>query len=212
MARGRRGMRVEIRSAGLPRPVVVRGNSDHRVDTLAASAALRRLRDAGLLVQKGRGSATYYVPAERLGLEGLADEGEAAVSGKSAALSSKPDALSSNPSGLSSNPRAPGAATARAGLDDEARRALLDGLPGSLAARLGAIGQRHPPQEIQSIVVELCTLRAWGAEELAVVLRRNPEVVRQNYLRPLMREGRLAMTRPEEPNDPQQTYRAIGVP
>jgi ATP-dependent DNA helicase RecG len=37
-----------------------------KVDTLAASAALRRLRDAGLLAQKGRGSATYYVPTERL--------------------------------------------------------------------------------------------------------------------------------------------------
>ncbi|MGJ7523270.1 hypothetical protein ACSFA0_22500 [Variovorax sp. LT1P1] len=40
----------------------------NKVDTLAASSALRRLRDAGLLQQKGRGSATYYVPAERLGL------------------------------------------------------------------------------------------------------------------------------------------------
>src|SRR6185295_6288189 len=36
-----------------------------RVDSLAASQALRRLRDSGLLAQKGRGSATYYVPAER---------------------------------------------------------------------------------------------------------------------------------------------------
>jgi ATP-dependent DNA helicase RecG len=41
------------------------------------------------------------------------------------------------------------------------------------------------------------------------VLRRNPEVVRQSYLRPLMREGRLAMTNPQEPNDPQQAYRAV---
>ena len=84
-------------------------------------------------------------------------------------------------------------------------------LPGSLAERLGAIGQRHPPQEIQSLVVELCTLRDWRADELSLVLRRNPEVVRQNYLRPLMREGRLVMTRPEEPNDPQQAYRANGT-
>jgi hypothetical protein len=25
-----------------------------------------------------------------------------------------------------------------------------------------------------------------------------------------MRDGRLVMTRPEEPNDPQQAYRAVG--
>jgi ATP-dependent DNA helicase RecG len=87
---------------------------------------------------------------------------------------------------------------------------LLDALPGSLAARLGAIGQRHPPQEIQELVVALCALRDWPVNELSLVLRRNPEVVRQNYLRPLMRDGRLVMTRPEEPNDPQQAYRAVG--
>jgi ATP-dependent DNA helicase RecG len=111
--------------------------------------------------------------------------------------------LSSNPSGLSSNP--PGSEGQNA-----ARTALLDDLPGSLAARLGAIGQRHPPQEIQDLVVALCSQRAWPVDELAMVLRRNPEVVRQNYLRPLMRDGRLVMTRPEEPNDPQQAYRAVG--
>lgn len=110
--------------------------------------------------------------------------------------------LSSNPEGLSSNP-----------VDAEneaARTALLDDLPGSLAARLGSIGRRHPPQGMQDLVVALCSLRAWPVDELALVLRRNPEVVRQNYLRPLMRDRRLVMTRPEEPNDPQQAYRAVG--
>ena len=180
----------------------------NKVDTLAASAALRRLRDAGLLSQKGRGSATYYVPAERLGLEGQAGN-PGALSSNPGALSSKLGALSSKLDGLSSNPSADLTAAASARFDEAARHALLDDLPGSLAARLGAIGQRHPPQEIQGLVVELCALRAWRTDELSLVLRRNPEVVRQNYLRPLMREGRLLMTRPDEPNDPQQSYRAV---
>ncbi len=174
----------------------------NKVDTLAASAALRRLRDLGLLDQKGRGSATYYVPSKRLGLAGTNE-----VPGNT--VSSNPTALSSNPDGLSSNPVIPAPAPADARLDATPRRALLDGLPGSLAARLGAIGQRHPPQEIRSLIVELCTLRDWGADELSQVLQRNPEVVRQNYLRPLMREGRLVMTHPEEPNNPQQAYMAV---
>jgi len=166
-----------------------------KVDTLTASTALRRLRDAGLLVQKGRGSATYYVAAERLGVD--------ALSGNPQLLSGNPPALSSNPEDLSSNP--PDAE------NEAARTTLLDSLPGSLGARLGSIGRRHPPQETQDLVVALCRLRAWKVDELALVLRRNPEVVRQNYLRPLMRDGRLAMTRPEEPNDPQQAYRAIAA-
>lgn len=194
---------IVVREAGAIDNAAYRALS--KVDTLAASAALRRLRDAGLLQQKGRGSATYYVPAERLGLGDRlpSDSADSALSSNPPGLSSKPEALSSNPGALSSNPPATE--------QDQARAVLLDDLPGSLAARLGAIGQRHPPQEIQDVVVALCHLRDWPVDELALVLRRNPEVVRQNYLRPLMRDGRLVMTRPEEPNDPQQAYRAVGA-
>ena len=45
-------------------------NADYRnincVETLTASASLRRLRDLGLLEQKGRSNATYYVPTSKL--------------------------------------------------------------------------------------------------------------------------------------------------
>lgn len=184
----------------------------NKVDTLAASQALRRLREAGLLTQKGRGSATYYVPGERLGLEAdpaLHDDLRP-LSSKPSGLSSEPEALSSDLGvlsseleGLSSNPPIRGQR-----FDDEGRRALLNGIPGELAAKVGALGQRHPPEEVRRIVVELCQLRAWRAEELATLLRRNAETVRQNYLRPLMRDARIVMTNPQEPNDPQQAYRA----
>jgi ATP-dependent DNA helicase RecG len=172
-----------------------------KVDTLTASQSLRRLRDAGLLAQKGRGSATYYVPTESLVNKGLSSKPEA-LSSESDGLSSNPPTLSSSPEALSSPP----------GKFDEALRSqLLDGISGTLAAQVGALGQRHPPQEVRDVVVALCQMRAWRADELSTVLRRNPEVVRQNYLRPLMREGRLTMTNPQEPNDPQQAYRAVGA-
>lgn len=183
-----------------------------KMDALAASQALRRLRDAGLLAQKGRGSATYYVPTERLIAdetslsskpETLSSKSGEGLSSKSDALPSKPPALSSNPAALPDEPE-----TLSTRYDETQRSQLLDTLPGSLAARLGAIGLRHPPQETRELVMALCALRDWRVEELSLVLRRNPEVVRQNYLRPLMREGRLVMTNPDEPNDPQQAYRA----
>ena len=45
-------------------------NADYRninsVDTLSASSHLRKLRDLGLLEQKGNGSATFYIPTKRL--------------------------------------------------------------------------------------------------------------------------------------------------
>lgn len=177
----------------------------NKVDTLSASQALRRQRDSGLLTQKGRGSATYYIPTGKLAVESIIPPG------KLDPLSSNPFLLSSNPSPLSSNPHAsPDTPMGLVGRFDEALvRSLLDSLPGSLAARLGAIGKRHPPEEIRGLVVDLCTLQAWRVEELSALLHRNPEVVRQSYLRPLVRDGLLTMTNPQEPNDPHQAYRAI---
>jgi ATP-dependent DNA helicase RecG len=162
----------------------------NKVDTLAASAALRRLRDAGLFVQQGRSSATWYRPTEKLtgGHEGQSMD-STSLSSKLGLLSSKSDALYSK-------------------LDEE-RNALLDELPGQIAARIGGIDQRHPPEQVRELVVELCHLRAWQAEELALLLGRKPETIRQDYLRPLLAQKRIAMTLPDKPKSPQQAYRYV---
>lgn len=177
-----------------------------KVDTLTASQALRRLRDAGLLAQKGRGSATYYVPTERLLDSGLSSNPEA-LSSESGGLSTKLDGLSTKVGALSTNPE--GLSAMATDEQDAQRKALLNELPGALAAKVGAIGQRHPPGEVCDAIVEVCRLRDWRAEELATLLQRHSRYVRNNYLRPLMRDGRLAMTNPNEPSDPQQAYRAV---
>src|SRR5690606_38708345 len=90
----------------------------NKVDTLAASAALRRFRDAGLLSQHGRGSATWYKPTAAL----LADHAMSASAGRG--LSTNPDVLSTNQELLSTNP-----GPLPANQDDGPRRALLDELP-----------------------------------------------------------------------------------
>lgn len=164
----------------------------NKVDPLTASGALRKLRDSNLLTQKGRGSATYYIPTDRLRIQ------NGTLSSNLGSLSSELDDLSSDLEGLSSE----------FPVEDKERRALLAGLPGDLAERVGALGQRKPPEAVRAVVLDLCRLRHWRAEELASLLRRNPEYVKQNYLRPLLKEGNLAMTNPDEPNDPQQAYRA----
>lgn len=152
---------------------------------------------------------TYWDRVER----GCAAAQRAAQGLGWAGLSSNPHGLSSNPGALSSNLGSqdgnPRQAEPRDDpLADPRRQALLNELPGGLAARVGAIGQRRPPQEVQDLVVALCELRPWRAEEIAALLGRNAETVRQNYLRPLLRAGRIAMTRPDKPNDPDQAYRA----
>src|SRR5690606_23216490 len=165
------------------------------------SAALRRFRDAGLLSQHGRGSATWYKPTAAL----LADHAMSASAGRG--LSTNPDVLSTNQELLSTNP-----GPLPANQDDGPRRALLDELPGALAARVGGLGRRQPPGEVEQLIADLCAFRAWRAEELALLLGRNPRYVKNDYLRPLRREGRVEMTRPDVPNDPDQAYRAVPKP
>ena len=166
----------------------------NKVDTLTASNALRRLRDAGLLSQQGKGSATWYQPTGKLTkTDGLSSDLDA--------LSSKPEGLSSNPGALSSNPEALSSNLA------PARAALLNELPGELAARVGGIGQRHQPDRMRDLVVDLCAHRSWRVDELALLLQRNPEFIRQSYLRPLLAQQRIAMTLPDTPNSPLQAYR-----
>jgi ATP-dependent DNA helicase RecG len=193
--------------------------------TLAASKALRRLRDAGLFTQKDRGSAAGYQPTARmLGIDDQASNkdsasaaqptGELAAQGAAEraclvtppAYLASPGALSSKLGPHDSNPRRSDERDDPPA--DPRRQALLNELPGALAARVGASGQRRPPQEVQDLVVALCEQRPWRAEEIAVLLVRNAETVRQNYLRPLLRAGRIIMTRPDKPNDPDQAYRA----
>ena len=89
------------------------------------------------------------------------------------------------------------------------RQTLLAGLPGELAARVGALGRRSPPDAVRDVVLDLLHQRPWRLEELGQLLQRNPEYVRQKYVRPLLEAARIRMTRPEVPNDPDQAYRAV---
>jgi ATP-dependent DNA helicase RecG len=172
-------------------------------DTLTASQSLRRLRDAGLLSQQGRSSATYYVPTAKL---------SPPLSSNPAPLSSNPASLSSDPASVPSNPSGTSVlwpSGSRVLADTRTREALLTLVAGDLATRIGALGQRNRPDEVRAIIVGLCAHRAWSAEELGVLLQRNTEYVRNNYLRPLLRSNQLQMTNPKDVNDPAQAYRTV---
>jgi ATP-dependent DNA helicase RecG len=164
----------------------------NRVDTVSASQSLRRLRDARLLEQKGRGAGTYYLPTPWL----LGNEEEVvpavspgALPSDQEVLSSQSGALSSNPPALSSNPH-------------------WQTLPVELQEMVAALGQRASPDKVREALIRLCRHRPWQASELAGLFNRNPDYLGTQYLRPLVNAGVLAYTRPDQPNHPHQAYRA----
>jgi len=173
-----------------------------RLDALAASQALRRLRDAGLLAQKGRGSATYYVPTASL----LGNSPDRQTDGNLGSLPRESGGLPRELNLLSRE--SDSESTVLDAARQAARNGLLAAVPGELVARLGALGRRSPPDAVRAVVLDLLHQREWRLEELSQLLQRNAEYVRQQYVQPLIKDGAVEMTR--EPNDPLQAYRATG--
>jgi len=154
----------------------------NRVETLAASGHLRRLRDLGLFEQKGRSAQTYYVPTERM-LRPQAFKGNRTRSGKSA----KPNPVGkAQPTGFPRN---------------------LQGLPTGLATRITALGKRVIGADLQAAIVALCRWKPLSLGELAAVLGRNRHYLLTTHLRPMIRDGRLSYVHPDQPAHPEQAYR-----
>jgi ATP-dependent DNA helicase RecG len=165
-----------------------------RVDALTASQKLRRLRTADLLQQKGKGSATYYIPTALLvGSGGGVDEEDTAPD--ISALHPDLQGLPPDPSPLAPN------------LDQMLMRAEL---PPAIQRQLGELGQRTRDRDrLRNVLLAICGLRFYRVDELAHLTARNPEYLQKNYLSPMVAEGRLVHRYPKDPNHPQQAY---GVP
>jgi ATP-dependent DNA helicase RecG len=169
-------------------------NTLNVTETLAASKHLGRLRDLGLLEKRGKSTATYYIPGPKF------------LPGSTPALSAGPGRLPA---------------------DLEALSPELEGLPSDLTRMISALssdlsrelthkipeyrrsmGKRGDAVVIRQIVLELCALREWRDDELALMIGRTAKYIRQNYLAPMVAEGVLQRTHPENIHHPQQAYRA----
>lgn len=210
----------------------------NRVDTLTASQVLRRLRDCELLERRGKGSATYYVPGLRLqSVVTIAPGDTRNEAGPGSSLISAPNAgsdtlsMESNglPRGLDRLPREsealprhlnrlsreiealpedPPAVSAMR--REERRDGLLEKVPDDINSRIRQIGERVNPEQLKALLSDLLAIRPWRLQDLGILLARNPEYLRQEYLRPLVLAGLAEMTLPTEPNHPEQLYRAAG--
>lgn len=82
-------------------------------------------------------------------------------------------------------------------------------LPSDLVERIVAQGKKGDKAEILNLVVELLTVREMSTSELATHLTRAVDYVRRTYIRPLVDAGRIQSSNPDNPTDPELTYRAV---
>ncbi len=177
-------------------------NADYRnitqLDTLTVSSRLRRLRDAGLLFQQGKGSATYYLPTVFLDPELKPDFLDSAA--QFTGVIEQSSGLDEQSSGLDKQ---------SSGLDKQSSG--LDRFPSELRERLGHLKQRVPPGLIRGLILEICALEPTRAEDLAEVLCRGKGYLIQNYLSPMVKQGALDYLFPESHAHPQQAYKTPGL-
>lgn len=180
------------------------------VDTLTASAVLRGLRDRGLLEMRDQGSLAFYVLSAPAKLAAAAAAGTptapmeplAAVTGAQAEL------FPGDAGGL--GPDAGGLGPDAGGLDADAGGLGQDagGLPADLERRVRELSPKARSSAVRALIAELCALRPFTARQLAQLLRRkNVRHLAEEHLSPMVAEGILERTIPENPTDPRQAFR-----
>jgi len=222
---------VVLRQVGMINNLIYRVTND--VDTLTASHHLRRLRDAGLLEQQGKGSATCYTLAS--GAQSARPDQDKDSNPESNARdhslsrqqdTSNPDSSTKGAESLSgqqdtSNPDSSteGAESLSGQLDISnpdsstfaSKQLELDLFAvvesESLKERLASLGKRPGTKEIRELILDLCEIKDRSSSELASLLQRSRKHLLCEHIKPLIQEGELEYTNPEKLNDPHQTYR-----
>ena len=170
------------------------------LDTLKASAKLRHLRDLGLLEQKEKGRAAYYVAAGPMILAALPEA--APLSAMSPSLSDMSGPMPDMSPGLPDmSPSLPDMSAREPG--------LLAEMPQDLRLKILNLPRRANPEELQSLVLELCAWRELEPQKLARLLGRNLAYLRENLFYPLIEAKRLEYRYPESPRSTRQAYRTV---
>ena len=166
-----------------------------------ATHELKQMESFGLIEMKGQGRKTHYIPTDQL-----------------KALYITNGATSDDANGAT--PDANGATSdANGATSDDANGATLDAngatpdlfseIPEELISRINRMGERMPAEQLSSLITDLCGIRAFSVEELAKILNRTENHIRNKILPGLLKAKRITFTIPEMVNHPHQKYIAI---
>ena len=170
------------------------------MDTLRASADLRKMRQKGLISPKGKGTATYYVPGPKwISPEREVQEGRPSMVNNAPGMVNKGPGMADKRHGMANNVES----MANNGTDmanNEAWRQIA-----------GTMKKRMPRKDLLEKIVQLCAVAPLERGMLAKLLGRQDRYVR-GFLTELFKTGRIARTIPEMPRHPRQAYIAATTP
>jgi ATP-dependent DNA helicase RecG len=161
------------------------------LDTLAASQVLRRLRDRCLLDKEGSGSRTYYVLAQP----------ETAPPMPPAQLPLNME-MAPSPAVPTTLPEV----AALLGAEADACNPELATLPLELATLLATLKDRTSADALRRVIVGLCAWAPLTVEQLATLLGKDRDYLRNKHLTPMVRDGQLRFRYPESAKHPHQAY------
>ena len=79
-------------------------------------------------------------------------------------------------------------------------------IPEELLERINKIGKKLASNEMEKLILDLCSFQPFSLMELAAILQRNIVFLRNHYLKPLIKQSKLFYTIPEMLNHPNQKY------
>jgi ATP-dependent DNA helicase RecG len=139
----------------------------NHVEAQSASRDLHRLRDLGLLRQRGQGRGTYYTPTRTLQgtfPDALAPREPSELEAKPSELEAKPSELGAEPSELEAKPSEPRGASdepSAARRSEGASDAFAD-LPQDLLVAVAQLAGRASESKIRGVLLRLCGARSDG--------------------------------------------------
>ena len=86
------------------------------------------------------------------------------------------------------------------------RDTLLEELPDGLKKKIEKVGKRILKEDLNQIIIALCSMRPYNIEELTLLLGRNPKSFKNFNIKNLLETKRLFYWIPEMIRHPQQKY------
>lgn len=168
------------------------------VDVYRANVDIRKLRELGLIEQKGKGRGTYYLPSPV-----ITTEAEPQI------LEANRQTSEGTPQTSEGSPQTSEAFDQTSEGTPQTSEAIFEELPQVLRIRIADLSAKERDKsKIQKLIVEICKIKAYKLSELAHILGRNSDYLSSTYIKPLIENGELTYRYPEMIKHPDQAYKA----